>query len=42
MSGGEGSIVKTIIGAFILCVIRTGLNILGISLPIRKLLSVSY
>lgn len=38
MSGGEGSIVKTIVGAFILCVIRTGLNILGISTSNQKII----
>lgn len=38
MSGGEGSIVKTIIGAFILCIIRTGLNIVGVSSSNQKII----
>jgi len=37
MSGGEGSVAKTIAGAFILSVIRTGLNILGISTSNQKI-----
>lgn len=38
MSGGEGSILKTIIGAFILCIIRTGLNIIGVSSSNQKVI----
>lgn len=38
MSGGEGSIVKTIVGAFILCIIRTGLNIVGVSSSNQKII----
>lgn len=37
MSGGEGSIVKTIVGAFILCIIRTGLNVLGVTSSNQKI-----
>lgn len=37
MSGGEGSIAKTIAGAFILSAIRTGLNIMGISTSNQKI-----
>ncbi len=38
MTGGEGNIKKTIIGAFIICIIRTGLNILGISSSNQKII----
>lgn len=37
MTGGEGSVAKTMIGAFILCVIETGLNILGVSSSTQKI-----
>lgn len=38
MSGGEGSIGKTIVGAFILCIIRTGLNVIGVSSSNQKII----
>jgi ribose transport system permease protein len=38
MSGGEGSIVKTMVGAFILCIIRTGLNVIGVSSSNQKII----
>ena len=38
MAGGEGNIKKTMIGAFIICIIRTGLNILGISSSNQKII----
>lgn len=38
MTGGEGTIQKTIVGAFIICIIRTGLNIIGISTSNQKII----
>ena len=37
MTGGEGRIAKTIVGAFILVVIETGLDIIGISSSAQKI-----
>ena len=31
LSGGEGKIVKSLVGAFIICIITTGLNIMGVN-----------
>lgn len=38
MTGGEGSVGKTLIGAFILTIIRTGLNIIGVSSSNQKII----
>ena len=38
LSGGEGNIAKTIVGAFVLCVISTGLNIMGVASSNQKII----
>ena len=38
MMGGEGSIVKTVIGALVLTIIRVGLNILGVTTSVQKII----
>jgi ribose transport system permease protein len=37
LSGGEGNIAKTIVGAFVICVISTGLNIMGVTSSTQKI-----
>ena len=37
LSGGEGNIVKTVVGAFVICVISTGLNILGVTSSVQNI-----
>lgn len=37
LSGGEGHIGKTLVGAFVICVISTGLNIMGVSSSNQKI-----
>ncbi len=37
LSGGEGSIAKTIVGAFVICVISTGLNIMGVTSSVQNI-----
>lgn len=37
LSGGEGNIVKTVVGAFVICIISTGLNIMGINSSMQKI-----
>lgn len=36
LSGGEGNIVKTVVGAFVICIISTGLNIMGVNSSMQK------
>lgn len=37
LSGGEGKIGKTLVGAFVICVISTGLNIMGVTSSNQKI-----
>ncbi len=37
LSGGEGSIAKTVVGAFVICVISTGLNIMGVTSSVQNI-----
>ncbi|MCR5666796.1 MAG: ABC transporter permease [Eubacterium sp.] len=37
LNGGEGKLGKTLVGAFVICVISTGLNIMGISSSNQKI-----
>ena len=37
LSGGEGNIGKTVVGAFVICVISTGLNIMGVNSSMQKI-----
>lgn len=37
LSGGEGNIAKTVVGAFVICVISTGLNIMGVNSSMQKI-----
>lgn len=37
LSGGEGKIAKTVVGAFVICVISTGLNIMGVNSSTQKI-----
>ena len=37
LMGGEGKLAKTVVGAFVICVISTGLNIMGISASVQKI-----
>lgn len=37
LNGGQGKIAKTLIGAFVICVISTGLNILSINSSVQKI-----
>ena len=37
LSGGEGNIVKTVVGAFVICIISTGLNIMGVNSSMQKI-----
>lgn len=37
LMGGEGKLGKTVIGAFVICVISTGLNIMGISASVQNI-----
>lgn len=37
LSGGEGNIAKTIVGAFVICVISTGLNIMGVTSSVQNI-----
>ncbi len=37
LSGGEGNIAKTIAGAFVVCVISTGLNIMGVTSSVQNI-----
>lgn len=38
LSGGEGKIAKTIVGAFVICVISVGLNIYGITSSLQNII----
>ncbi len=37
LSGGEGNIAKTVVGAFVICVISTGLNIMGVTSSVQNI-----
>ncbi|MCD7866450.1 MAG: ribose ABC transporter permease, partial [Clostridiales bacterium] len=37
LSGGEGKIAKTVVGAFVICVISTGLNIMGVTSSVQNI-----
>ena len=37
LSGGEGKIGKTVVGAFVICVITTGLDIMGVQSSAQKI-----
>ncbi len=37
LSGGEGNIAKTLVGAFVICVISTGLNIMGVTSSVQNI-----
>lgn len=37
LSGGEGKLAKTVVGAFVLCVISTGLNIMGVNSSVQNI-----
>ena len=37
LSGGEGNIAKTMVGAFVICVISTGLNIMGVTSSVQNI-----
>lgn len=37
LSGGEGKIGKTVVGAFVICVISTGLNIMGVTSSLQNI-----
>lgn len=37
LNGGQGKIAKTLVGAFVICVISTGLNILSINSSVQKI-----
>jgi len=37
LSGGEGKLPKTVVGAFVICVISTGLNIMGVTSSVQNI-----
>ena len=37
LSGGEGKLAKTVVGAFVLCIISTGLNIMGVNSSVQNI-----
>lgn len=37
LSGGEGNLAKTVVGAFVICVISTGLNIMGVTSSVQNI-----
>ncbi len=37
LSGGEGNLAKTVVGAFVICVISTGLNIMSVTSSVQNI-----